>query len=86
MPLATSVLDTAWLPLPRASLEFGWSLTCAGLYFLACLAIRWVAAAPDIKSGTINATDTLDLAPTFLTLLGQPLPAEMEGKPLKLMG
>jgi len=43
-----------------------------------------IAAGKDIKSGTIKDAHILDLAPTILTLLGQPVPAEMEGKPLRL--
>jgi predicted AlkP superfamily phosphohydrolase/phosphomutase len=43
-----------------------------------------MVAGPGIKSGTISSGSILDLAPTILTLLGQPVPAEMEGKPIKL--
>jgi predicted AlkP superfamily phosphohydrolase/phosphomutase len=43
-----------------------------------------IAAGPEVESGTITDAHILDLAPTILTLLGQPVPAEMEGKPLKL--
>jgi bisphosphoglycerate-independent phosphoglycerate mutase (AlkP superfamily) len=41
-----------------------------------------IAAGKDIKSGTIKAADLIDLAPTILTLLGQPVPPEMEGRAL----
>ena len=44
-----------------------------------------MAAGPGIKSGTIKDAHILDLAPTILTLLGQPVPVEMEGKPIQLM-
>lgn len=43
-----------------------------------------IAAGPGMKSGTISSAHILDLAPTILTLLGQPVPSEMEGKPIKL--
>jgi predicted AlkP superfamily phosphohydrolase/phosphomutase len=43
-----------------------------------------IAAGPDIRSGTIEGAQTLDLAPTILTLLGQAVPGEMEGRPLHL--
>ncbi len=43
-----------------------------------------IMAGKDIKSGTIKRGHILDLAPTILTLLGQPVPAEMEGKPIRL--
>jgi bisphosphoglycerate-independent phosphoglycerate mutase (AlkP superfamily) len=38
-----------------------------------------------IKSGNINDAYMLDLAPTILTLLGQPVPFEMEGKVLPII-
>jgi predicted AlkP superfamily phosphohydrolase/phosphomutase len=44
-----------------------------------------IAAGAGIKSGTIKDAHILDLAPTILTLLDQPVPAEMEGKPIKLV-
>ncbi len=43
-----------------------------------------IMAGKDIKSGTIKQAHILDLAPTILTLLGQPVPPEMEGKPIRL--
>ena len=44
-----------------------------------------ITAGAGIKSGTIKDAHILDLAPTILTLLDQPVPAEMEGKPIKLV-
>src|SRR5258706_1151140 len=44
-----------------------------------------LASGPDLKSGTINEAHILDLAPTILTLLGQPVPAEMQGKVLPII-
>jgi predicted AlkP superfamily phosphohydrolase/phosphomutase len=41
-----------------------------------------IAAGEGIKSGTISGAHILDLAPTILTLLGQPVPPQMEGRPL----
>jgi len=41
-----------------------------------------IAAGKDIKSGTIKAARLIDLAPTILTLLEQPVPPEMEGRAL----
>jgi predicted AlkP superfamily phosphohydrolase/phosphomutase len=41
-----------------------------------------IAAGAGIKSGNIAGAHTLDLAPTMLALLGQPVPRSMEGKPL----
>ncbi len=41
-----------------------------------------IAAGPGIKSGNITDAHILDLAPTIMTLLGQPVPPEMEGRPL----
>lgn len=42
-----------------------------------------IAAGPGVKSGNIGTVDILDLAPTILNMLGQPVPAEMEGKPIR---
>jgi predicted AlkP superfamily phosphohydrolase/phosphomutase len=39
-----------------------------------------LACGPDIAPGPVTGADILDLAPTILTLLGQPIPGEMEGK------
>jgi len=39
-----------------------------------------LAAGKDIKSGTIKVARLIDLAPTILTLLEQPVPPEMEGR------
>jgi predicted AlkP superfamily phosphohydrolase/phosphomutase len=44
-----------------------------------------IASGTGIKSGNINDAHILDLAPTILTLLGQPVPPEMEGKVLPIM-
>jgi predicted AlkP superfamily phosphohydrolase/phosphomutase len=44
-----------------------------------------IAAGPGVKAGTIRNANILDIAPTILSLLGQPIPAEMEGKPLRLV-
>lgn len=44
-----------------------------------------IAAGPGVKTGTIRDANILDIAPTILSLLGQPIPAEMEGKPLRLV-
>lgn len=41
-----------------------------------------IAAGNGIKSGNIIGAHILDLAPTILTFMGQPVPAHMEGKPL----
>jgi predicted AlkP superfamily phosphohydrolase/phosphomutase len=41
-----------------------------------------IAAGPGIKSGNIEGAHILDLAPTMLRLLGQPIPDYMEGKAL----
>jgi predicted AlkP superfamily phosphohydrolase/phosphomutase len=41
-----------------------------------------IAAGANIKSGNITGAHILDLAPTILSLLGQPVPPAMEGKPL----
>jgi predicted AlkP superfamily phosphohydrolase/phosphomutase len=43
-----------------------------------------IAAGPDVRSGSIEGGHMLDLAPTILTLLGQTVPDEMDGKPLHL--
>ncbi len=51
---------------------------------------RWegflLLAGKDIKPGAIENAHILDLAPTILSLLEQPIPAEMEGKILPLVG
>jgi predicted AlkP superfamily phosphohydrolase/phosphomutase len=44
-----------------------------------------IAAGPGVKSGAIRNADILDLAPTILALLGQPIPAAMDGKPVDLV-
>jgi bisphosphoglycerate-independent phosphoglycerate mutase (AlkP superfamily) len=44
-----------------------------------------IAVGPGVKTGTIQEANILDIAPTILSLLGQPVPAEMEGKPLRLV-
>ena len=44
-----------------------------------------IASGGDIKSGKIDDANILDLAPTILTLLGQPVPPEMEGKVLPIL-
>jgi len=44
-----------------------------------------VAAGPGIRQGCIENGHILDLAPTILSLLDQPIPAGMEGKPLRLL-
>jgi bisphosphoglycerate-independent phosphoglycerate mutase (AlkP superfamily) len=43
-----------------------------------------IAAGTGIKSGNIDGGHTLDLAPTILTMLDQPVPTEMEGKVLPI--
>jgi len=43
-----------------------------------------IAAGNNIKSGNITNGNTLDLAPTILALLDQPIPGEMEGKVLSI--
>lgn len=43
-----------------------------------------IAAGMGIKSGNINDGHTLDLAPTILAMLDQPIPSDMEGKVLPL--
>jgi predicted AlkP superfamily phosphohydrolase/phosphomutase len=43
-----------------------------------------IAAGPDVMPGRIEGAHILDLAPTILTLLDQPVPVQMEGKPIKL--
>jgi predicted AlkP superfamily phosphohydrolase/phosphomutase len=49
---------------------------------------RWhgflITAGPGVKTGRIDGAHLLDLAPTILSLLGQPVPAGMEGKVLSL--
>lgn len=44
-----------------------------------------IAAGDGVKSGNIKNGHTLDLAPTILNLLGQPVPPEMEGKVLPII-
>ena len=44
-----------------------------------------IAAGPGVQAGEIRKADILDLAPTILSLLGQPIPPAMEGKPLRLL-
>jgi predicted AlkP superfamily phosphohydrolase/phosphomutase len=41
-----------------------------------------LAAGANIKSGNITGAHILDLAPTIMALLGQPVPPYMEGRPL----
>ena len=43
-----------------------------------------IAAGPDLKRGATFLTPSAnaDFAPTFLTLLGLPVPASMQGRPL----
>ncbi len=41
-----------------------------------------IAAGANIKSGNITGAHILDLAPTILALLGQPIPSHMEGRSL----
>ena len=42
-----------------------------------------IAAGPDIESGTrVHGARLIDILPTWLQLLGQPLPRELEGKPI----
>ena len=42
-----------------------------------------IAAGPDIQGGLrLHGARLIDIMPTWLTLLGQPLPKELEGKPL----
>ena len=43
-----------------------------------------ITAGPGVRRGPIGKAHILDLAPTILKLLGQPVPAEMEGKLLQL--
>jgi len=43
-----------------------------------------ITAGPGVRRGPIRDAHILDLAPTMLRLLGQPVPAAMEGKPLQL--
>jgi predicted AlkP superfamily phosphohydrolase/phosphomutase len=44
-----------------------------------------VAAGPGIRKGTFADARLVDLAPTILSLLGQPVPERMEGHPLDLL-
>jgi arylsulfatase A-like enzyme len=42
-----------------------------------------IAAGPDIEPGTrVHGARLIDIMPTWLQLLGQPLPRELEGKPI----
>jgi predicted AlkP superfamily phosphohydrolase/phosphomutase len=42
-----------------------------------------IAAGPDIEPGTrVHGARLIDILPTWLQLLGQPLPRELEGKPI----
>ena len=42
-----------------------------------------IAAGPDIEPGTrVHGARLIDMMPTWLQLLGQPLPRELEGKPI----
>jgi len=43
-----------------------------------------IAAGPGLRPAKIENAHILDLAPTILSMLDQPIPAEMEGKPLDL--
>lgn len=45
----------------------------------------FIMTGPGVKSGKINPVNILDLAPTILALLGQPVPVDMEGKPLSII-
>jgi arylsulfatase A-like enzyme len=45
-----------------------------------------IVAGPHAKSGRIQNSNILDFAPTVLSLLGHPVPAGMEGKPLEVLG
>lgn len=42
----------------------------------------WMASGPDIKSGVTFEANIQDLAPTILTLMGLPVPDDMDGKVL----
>ncbi len=42
-------------------------------------------AGPSVRSRPIGDVSLLDLAPTFLALIGEPAPAEMPGKPLPIL-
>jgi predicted AlkP superfamily phosphohydrolase/phosphomutase len=44
-----------------------------------------IAGGPGVQRGAIEGGNILDLAPTLLQLLGQPVPQQMEGKPLPLV-
>jgi bisphosphoglycerate-independent phosphoglycerate mutase (AlkP superfamily) len=43
-----------------------------------------IAAGAGVKSGKISNGHILDLAPTILALLDQPIPQEMEGRVLPI--
>lgn len=45
-----------------------------------------IAAGPDARPDPIEGAHILDLAPTILSLLDQPIPGIMEGRPLHLFG
>jgi predicted AlkP superfamily phosphohydrolase/phosphomutase len=42
----------------------------------------FLLSAPGLKPGRIAPLDILDVAPTLLTLLGQPIPTDMQGRPI----
>ena len=42
----------------------------------------FLLSAPGVKPGRIAPLDILDVAPTLLKLLGQTIPADMQGKPI----
>jgi predicted AlkP superfamily phosphohydrolase/phosphomutase len=44
----------------------------------------FIAVGPGINAGILPKAHILDLAPTVLSLLDQPIPVEMEGRPLDL--
>jgi predicted AlkP superfamily phosphohydrolase/phosphomutase len=43
-----------------------------------------LAVGPDITAGPIESARVIDIAPTVLDLLGQPVPEEMDGRPIAL--
>jgi arylsulfatase A-like enzyme len=43
-----------------------------------------IVSGPGIGAGGIEDAGVLDLAPTILTLLDQPVPADLEGTPIQL--
>ncbi len=46
----------------------------------------FLLAAPDLRAGKIPPLDILDVAPTLLRILGQPVPADMQGNALENRG